>query len=763
MSAIIKFLLRLLLRLLYRVKTEGLEHFKSAGDRVLIVANHPSLLDGILLFAFLPGHLVFTINTVNANSRKYKLLLSFVELFIMDPNSPLAVKSLIKLMRENRKAVIFPEGRISDTGVLMKIYEGTGLAADKSDATVLPVAIDGAQLSTFSGSGDEGYRKLLPRIRIRILPPEKFYISPGLKGHSRRMAAAHAIQKIMLNIYYATYDHDRSLFAAFLDSVRKFGRKQVVLEDLNREKLNYGSLLTRVFILARLLEGETRPGEHVGILLPNVNATVISFLALQFCRRITAMLNYTSGIQAILRSCHVAGIKTVITSHRFVANANLTHLVEELAGSLKIVYLEDLRAKLTFSDKLAGISGSLRPESYYRDNSGIVSADSPAVILFTSGSEGIPKGVVLSHRNLLSNYAQVRCHINFNRKDIIFSCLPFFHSFGLNAGFLMPMLGGSKIYIYPTPLHYRIIPELIYEIGATILFGTSTFFKGYARHANTYDFHTLRFAIAGAEKLRDDTRQIWMDKFGIKVYEGYGVTETSPVISVNTPVINRTRTVGRLMPGMQSYLKPVEGIDEGGKLIVNGPNVMLGYFLADNPGVIQPPRTERGPGWHDTGDIASIDRDGYISILGRAKRFAKIGGEMISLTAVEELAMETWPSFNHAAISIPDERKGEKIILVSDNFDATRKQIQEKARELKYGELYIPRKVILAEEMPLLSTGKTDYVNLTKLVIAEDKEGSGLISRITHMIKKSEESDYHKADARQHTDNNEEDAEDMAG
>lgn len=733
-----KFLLRCLLRLFYGVKVRGLEHYHAAGKRVLIVANHTSLLDGVLLYAWLPDTPTFAINTQIARQPRFKLFLRFVDLFIMDPASPLSVKSMIKFLKEDKKAVVFPEGRITNTGVLMKIYEGPGLVADKAGATVLPIAIDGAQLTPFSHMHGTGHISRFPRITITIMPPQHFAVDQAIKGHARRQAATRLMQELMFRIHFSTYDYHKTLFAALLESRRRFGNKQIILEDINREPLDYKNLIVRSFILARLLRHQTAREEHVGLLLPNANAAVISLMALQSLGRVTAMLNYTSGAQAILRACKIADIKVVYSSRKFIENAKLDHLAEKLERELQFVYLEDLRERVTPLDKLAGLLGSIRPEAHYRRQAGSVDASKPSVILFTSGSEGAPKGVVLSHENLLSNYAQVRCHINFNQNDTIFSCLPLFHSYGLNAGCLMPVLGGTRTFLYPSPLHYHIIPELIYELGATLLFGTSTFFKGYARYANVYDFHSLRYAVAGAEKLREDTRQIWFDKFGIRIYEGYGVTEASPVISVNTPVIYKQNTVGPIVPGMEAYLKPVPGIENGGKLVVRGPNVMLGYLLQDHQGEIKPPQTERGIGWHDTGDIASIDDDGHLRILGRAKRFAKIGGEMVSLTAVEELAMETWPNFNHAAINLPDERKGEKVILVTDNKEANRKQIQEMAKQLHYGELYIPRKVVLAEELPLLSTGKVDYIHLTELVMKEDEDGTGWISRITHLMKKNE-------------------------
>ncbi len=721
MLKLVKFLLRCLLRLLYKVEVTGMEHYARAGNRVLIVANHASLLDGVLLYAWLPETPTFAINTQAAVKKTYRPFLKFVDLFPMDPANPLSVKSMIKFLKEDRKAVIFPEGRITTTGVLMKIYEGPGLIADKSGATILPIAIEGTQYSPLSYMKGRGKIVLFPKIRLKALAPEKINIDASIQGHERRKAVMMAMQNLMYKLAFACYDYDNTVFGAILDAAKLFGKNHLVLEDINREPLTYSQLFTRAFILARALRGDTQSDERVGLLLPNVAAAIVSYLALQYLGRIPAMLNYTTGIQLLIKACETASIKTVYTSRRFIENVSLEAVAEELQGHVNLVYLEDLRGRIGLADKLIGLLRSYYPRAHYRRVSRHRSAGDPATILFTSGSEGVPKGVVLSHRNLLSNFAQVRCRIDFLPSDVFFSCLPLFHSFGLNVGCLMPLLGGSRIFLYTTPLHYRVIPELAYGTNATVLFGANTFLKGYARHAHAYDFNSLRYTLAGAEKLRDDTQKLWMEKFGIRILQGYGVTECSPVISVNTSLNHKIGSVGKLMPGMEAYLVPVEGIEAGGRLVVKGPNVMLGYLLHGSGGGLQPPLTDRGDGWYDTGDIAAIDPDGYIEILGRAKRFAKIGGEMISLTAVEELANAAWPDFNHAAVSLPDERKGEKIILVTDCDGAERKLFQAKAQELKYGELYIPREVVYVKELPVLGTGKTDYVTLTK-TLAEEQE-----------------------------------------
>jgi len=733
MTRLLKLLLRAVLRLLYRVEVQGLEHYAQTGPRCLIIANHTSLLDGVLLYAWLPETPTFAINTQVATRPLFRPFLKLVNLFRLDPTSPLSIKSMIRFIQQNRKAVIFPEGRITVTGIPMKVYEGPGLVADKADATILPIAIDGAQYTPFAYLGGRARTTWFPKIRLRVLPPRKFDLDPALHGHMRRKAAGREMQRLLQRMFYVTYDYRRTLFEALLDAARRHGPDRPILEDINREPQSYRQVFMRTFILARLVERESAPGDHVGILLPNTTATPILMLALQFAGRVPAMLNFTAGAQGILRACETGRIGLLYTSRKFVETAGLGETVAELSKRQRIVYLEDLRGRVSMLAKLLGWLRARLPEAHHRNAAAAAGPDSPAVILFTSGSEGIPKGVVLSHANLLSNYAQVRCLIDFRSSDLMFSCLPLFHSFGLNGGLVMPLLGGSRIFLYPTPLHYRIIPELVYETGATILFGTSTFFKGYARHAHPYDFNSLRYVVAGAEKLRDETQRDWMERFGIRILQGYGVTEASPVIACNTPIAQQLGSVGQLMPDMECYLEPVPGMTEGGRLIVRGPNIMQGYLMHGGTG-IQPPATDRGAGWYDTGDIAALDEDGYVRILGRAKRFAKIGGEMVSLTAVEELALLTWPDHAHAALSLPDERKGEKIVLVTDNPDASRKEIQEQAHARGYGELYIPKRIVMSEELPLLATGKTDYFRLQQLAAAEDGEGSGWIRGMSRLI-----------------------------
>jgi acyl-[acyl-carrier-protein]-phospholipid O-acyltransferase/long-chain-fatty-acid--[acyl-carrier-protein] ligase len=337
---------------------------------------------------------------------------------------------------------------------------------------------------------------------------------------------------------------------------------------------------------------------------------------------------------------------------------------------------------------------------------------STGVILFTSGSFGSPKGVVLSQWNLVANVRQGSQFIDLKPEWVMFNPLPTFHCFGLTGGILLPLLNGMKAFQYPSPLHAKQIVELLPDVKASILFATDTFLNQYARVASPDDFDTLEFVVAGAERVRPETHHLFNTRFhGLKLLEGYGATEAAPIVAINHPDRNRPGTVGQMIPGMEWRLDPVDGIPEGGRLFLRGPNVMQGYLSPDDPEVVEP----LAGGWHDTGDIVDIDKDGFVSILGRMKRFAKIGGEMVSLTAVEGLASAVWPEARHAVVSIPDARKGEKLVLVTDRRDADVARLAEWARTHGAPELAVPKKIVRVAEVPVLGTGKTDYVRIQKM------------------------------------------------
>lgn len=501
-----------------------------------------------------------------------------------------------------------------------------------------------------------------------------------------------------------------TLFDALVAARQTYGAKKPILEDQERNPLTYTDLIRAAFALGRKIAGLTTPGERVGVMLPASSASAVTFFALHAFGRVPTMLNFTSGIRNLKAACELAGVKRVLTSHRFVEQGKLHDLVDALETLTTVTYLEDVRASLGLSDKLFAAAAGALPKQFRT----ATKPTDAGVILFTSGSFGAPRGVMLSQQNLVANVQQIAAHIELDPAWVMFNPLPTFHCFGLTGGVLLPILTGMKAFQYPSPLHIKQIPPLIKDARASILLATDTFVNQYARSAERDELSGLKFIVCGAEKVRDETHNLIAERFGdVPVLEGYGATEAAPVIAVNKPTDNRRGTVGGLLPGVETRLEPVEGIPGGGKLYVRGPNVMAGYLAAD--GSLEAPID----GWHDTGDVVAISDDNWIRIKGRVKRFAKVGGEMVSLTAAEDLACAVWPDSRHAVVSLPDPKKGERLILVTDRRDADAGPLIAHAQSIGAPEIAVPRKIIRVPEIPVLGTGKTDYVALQRIVDAE--------------------------------------------
>ncbi|MGC2125659.1 MAG: acyl-[ACP]--phospholipid O-acyltransferase, partial [Xanthobacteraceae bacterium] len=688
--------LSIVFRAFFRLEVRGLENVDKAGPNAIIALNHISFLDPPLAVSILPKRPVFAIDVAMSKHWWIQPFLKFVRTMALDPLKPFSLRALINAVRDGNMLVIFPEGRITVTGSLMKVYDGAAMIADKSDAMIVPVRIEGPEATIFSRlKSTQVRRRLFPKITVTVLEPVQLKVDPEIKGRKRRQVAGAALYTIMSDMIFRTTSTDRTVIEALIEAAKLHGPGWIAVEDPVSGQLTYKRMLTAAAILGRKLMPLAPEGRALGVMLPTSNGAVVTLFAVMSAGRVPAMINFTAGATSVLAACRAAAVDTVITSRAFVEKGRLDNLVAQIEKQVRIVYLEDIRKTIGFPDKLSGLLHWKKPLVPRKP-------DDWAVILFTSGSEGLPKGVVLSHRNMLANVAQAAARIDFGREDKLFNVLPVFHSFGLTAGTVLPLVSGVSTYLYPSPLHYRTVPELVYGTCATVLFGTDTFLNGYARVANPYDFRSLRYVLAGAEPVKESTRLIYLEKFGLRVLEGYGVTECSPVMALNTPMFNKFGTVGRLLPGMEAKLEKVEGVDEGGRLFIKGPNVMLGYLRADNPGVLEAPPE----GWHDTGDIVAIDEQGFVAIKGRAKRFAKVGGEMVSLAAVEMLAAELWPNNATAVASIPDPRKGERLIMVTDKHGATRSEFLTYARSKHASELMFPAEIVVLDKLPMLGSGK---------------------------------------------------------
>jgi acyl-[acyl-carrier-protein]-phospholipid O-acyltransferase/long-chain-fatty-acid--[acyl-carrier-protein] ligase len=698
-------LIRAVLLCWFKVELQGT--YQPAPNSV-IIANRTSKIDLLLLAAFLPERLTVALSPSKSGKLWTKMMMLFADVIAVDSTSAFAARALIKAIRDGKRCVIFPQG-IRTEEESLRVFDGPGMVLQKVGASVIPIRIDGAQYSIFSISKDKHLIRFFPKVNLYILPTQSF-IQDKNKPLNRN-AVSLRLFRLISELTFANSFQPMPLFKSLIQGIALGTKNKAKIEDVNRTPLTPKQFLARCFILGRQIKNQTQVGEYVGVMLPTTIAGMVTFFALHAYRRIPAMLNFSLGYHNLLSTCQVAGIQTIYTAKQFITTAKLDSLVDELQKTgIRVYFLEDFKSSIKLAHKVSGLLKGRFPSLAYKLIGNSVSPEEIGVILFTSGSEGTPKGVVLSHANLLANCCQLTSRVDFSSRDKFFNALPIFHCFGLTAGAIVPLLYGINCFFYPSPLHYKIIPGLVYQTGATIMFGTDTFLTGYARTAERHDFSSVRYIFAGAEKVKPETTRYWIENFGVKIYEGYGATEAAPVISTNCPLASVIGSVGMLLPFIESRIQPVEGIVEGGRLLLRGPNVMQGYLSSEEEsGVIAPI-----DGWHDTGDIVTMNDEGFITIAGRAKRFAKIAGEMVSLTAVEGVAASIWPELLHAAVSQKSPKKGEQIILFSEAPNADKKSFVRKIHELNYSELLTPYQIFPGSKIPVLSSGKIDYVTIQK-------------------------------------------------
>ncbi|MCL9685433.1 AMP-binding protein [Legionella maioricensis] len=687
------------LELVFRVDISG--HYQPVS-KSLIIANRTSVIDVLLLAVFLPIKVTIALPPGVFNALWMKILSLFADVTVIDTTKTLATRALIKAIKPGKPCVIFPAEFADLQERSLKAYESLGLVLQKIGGEVTPIHI-------------ERTPHLFPKMTLRLLPPVSFL---QFEQELDRKEIAMRLFRLISDLTFLTCFKPQTLFIALLQGVSLGIKNRAKIEDSNRTPLTYRQFLTRCFILGRQIKNQTIPGEHVGVMMPTSTAGMVTFFALQAYRRIPAMLNFSMGFYHLIAACTMGGINTIYTSRQFITLAKLEVLIDELqVAGIKIYFLEDMKSSIHLGHKFSALLKGMFPKLSYQFLGEQVSPEQTALILFTSGSEGYPKGVALSHSNLLANCYQMISRVDFTAKDVFFNSLPIFHTFGLTAGSIIPLITGITCFFYPSPLHYKIIPGLVYQTGTTIMFGTDTFLTGYARAAEKQDFSRVRYIFAGAEKVKPETLIYWCETFGVTIYEGYGATEASPVISLNCPLASIPGTVGMIVPGMESRIEPVEGIAEGGRLWLRGPNIMRGYLNRDRPGFIHVPED----GWYDTGDIVTMSRYGFITIIGRAKRFAKIAGEMISLTAVEGIAASVWPELLNAAVVQKCSGKGERILLFSEASHADKGAFIRKIQEQGYSELLIPHRIFPGSKIPVLSSGKIDYVMLDQILITQTK------------------------------------------
>lgn len=690
--------MRFLIRLILRIRFVADDGAFGRAERMLIICNHSGRLDALVLTLFLPCDPVAVVSPEEASERPLRWVLPYIRHVVLDIGNPRSAKPILRLLHAGQSVILFPEARVAVGEAVLKIHPVCAVVALGSRASVLPVYLDK------SAQGR-------PRTTLRVFTPVR--VDEGLSGSARQRRALSQRRLFdLMHLARVQAVARKPLYENFLDAMETHGRNFPVIEDRGDQAHTYRDILRMSLSMSRLLRRFTADRETVGVLLPNVIGAVAVVMGLSAAGRVPAIFNYSDGPQGVESARVVANVRTVITSRRFVARAQLLPLLEALYGC-RLVFLEDLGKQFGLFDKIWLFAYAMRLPHWTVEKQSTLDA---AVVLFTSGSEGKPKGVVLSHASIVANVAQMRAVFDFSSADKVLNPLPFYHAYSFTAGVILPLITGTRVNLFISPLRYRDVADTAYRRKCTILLGTSTFLSFYARYADPADFSQMRRVISGGEKLSPGVARIWMEKFGVRIMEGYGCTECSPVVALSTPAAFRHGTVGRFLPGVEYRIEPVQGIALGGVLHVRGPNLMLGYYTHQNPGVVEAPGSSMGEGWYDTGDVVEVDRDALVSITGRIRRFAKIAGEMVSLDEVEHVAREASPGFHHAAVLGVQEQGGETTLLFTTDPQLTRARLLDAAKLLGTHDLCVARRLAVVRELPLLASGKIDYVTLKGLI-----------------------------------------------
>lgn len=695
-------------KLAYRVADRKLKIARGTEAPVIYAIVHQSKLDPALMLSLLPEDTLHILDEGSARSFWLEPWRELARTIAFNAEHVFVSRRLVRVLKGRGRLAVYLPDAIEPDVKSFRLYRAVSRIALQADARIVPIFVSGARwLPTSLTPADRAPRKLFPKLSVSVLPAMTLDELAARDGEPARNRG-NALFDYVGEARFGATDLSRSLFQSIRKASDRFGASHPIVEDAVGGTLSYRNLFAGARVLGHRVETRTAPGEAVGLLLPNSNDLATALLGLWSANRVAAMINGTAGTANVTAAVRTAVIRTVISSRAFVETASLSDVVmaaEE--GGAQLLWLEDIHESTAALEKLTASlfwRWPLQPQD----------ASKAAVILFTSGSEGTPKAVMLSNSNLLANAMQAEARITISPRDTLLNVLPAFHSFGLTGGIILPLLTGVKAFLYPSPLHYKLIPEVARKVQPTIMFGTDTFLASYANNAGEGDFSSLRFIVAGAEPVKPETRRTYRERFQAEIIEGFGLTEAAPVVAVNTAIHNREGTVGRLLPAIRMRLEPVEGAKDGGRLWLDGPNMMMGYMTADRPGELRSLQ-----GWHDTGDIVAVDRDGFIAIRGRARRFAKIAGEMVSLGAIEMLVQSLWPENNHAVVAVPDKRRGERVVLVTTASNAQSEELRKFSKEKGAAELAVPQDIVKVDALPVLGSGKTDYVAARKLAMEQ--------------------------------------------
>ena len=718
---LIRFILWLLTHTFYRIRIVGEKHIPARGP-ALLVSNHVSFVDALLIGASTDRVIRFMLHRDYYDRR---WLNWFFRLMNVIPVSATNRRDIVGSLRRARQELaagqvvcIFAEGAISRIGRILPFKRGFEKIVDGTEVPIIPAHLDQMWGSVFSFHGGRFFWK-----RPKLVP---YPVTVSFGAPMAANSSAHEVRQAVLGLEANAMRFRRSagdlLHTRFIRMAKRRWSSFCMADTAGME-LSWGRALIASRLLAQWLRRHCAGDSMVGVLLPASVGGALANVAVALAGQTPVNLNFTAGREAMTEALRQCNIKTILTSRLFLSKAS----IEPLAG---MVFLEEVRKQFTPRQKLGALlSSRLLPAAWLeRRHHGGQQPEDIATVIFSSGSTGMPKGVMLSHRNVVANIESVRQVIHFDSSDRIMGVLPFFHSFGFTGTLWLPLLAGFGAVYHPNPMDAKTIGETVQKYRATLLISTPTFFAGYLRRCTREEFATLRFALAGAEKLREQIAKEFKDKYGLELLQGYGCTELAPVVSVNTldvahgiekQVGNKPGTVGHPIPGvLVKVVNPDTGEDlppgQEGLLLVQGLNVMLGYLG-------QPELTAQAmrDGWYVTGDIAAVDEDGFIKITDRLSRFSKIGGEMVPHVMIEEAINEILGSAAAVVTAIPDPQRGERLVAFYQQNGLAAEELWDRLNASALPKLWIPKRENLyrVDEIPLLGSGKVDLKKVKALAL----------------------------------------------
>ena len=700
---------RCLIAVLYRVRVRGADNVPARGG-ALLVSNHVSLLDGFLVgWAARHRHVRFMIWRPYYEHWAFRGVFRALRTIPVDLGGPRAMLAAIHSARQELEAghvvCIFAEGSVTRIGNLLPFKRGMEKIVEGLEVPVIPVHLDRVWGSIFSFAGGQFFGK-----RPRRWPyPVTVSFGAPLPAPPTAWAARQATQELGSDAAQLTREPGATLPARFVRLARRHWGKFAMADSTGRE-LTYGRALTATLLLAAELRRRADSERMIGLLLPATVGGALANLGVSLAGKVPVNLNFTGGKEAMAYAAEQCEIRTVITSKVFLAKAKL----DAPEGA---VYLEDILASIGKGAKLWGlVKARIAPAAWLTPKG---DPDSLATVIFSSGSTGVPKGIMLSHFNLATNVDAVLQIFSLDHRDRIIGVLPLFHSFGFMATIWLPLFTGGGVVYHPNPTDAKTIGELIHKHHGTFLLSTPTFCGTYMRKCTREQFASLRFVVVGAEKLREPLRKEFEETFGIDLLEGYGMTEMSPVVAVNAPGFREGKeiqigtkhgTVGLPIPGVAVRIVDLETKEplppgQEGMLLVKGPNRMIGYLN-------QPDRTAQvfEKDWYITGDMAKVDEDGFLSITDRISRFSKVGGEMVPHLLIEDMIGKTCGDSPCAVTGLPDERKGERLAVLYTDPDITPEELWRRLSETDLPKLWLPKleNIHHVDALPILGTGKLD-------------------------------------------------------